>query len=303
MTFKADLFERLDKFLARTLPDHSRTKLARLIDERGVCVNGKTQKPSFLLTPGDTVEVTSPIQESVSHDLTPADIPVEIMYEDDQLLVVNKPRGLATHPAASLKEPSLVNALLGRGPLSPGSAAYRPGIVHRLDRETTGLLLVAKTDSAHWKLARQIAAKTAERRYVAVVEGKLGDEPLRIDAPIGRDRKNRLRMAVDPLGKAAVTHVRRLGEVGEGTVVAVRLETGRTHQIRVHLKAIGHPVVGDVVYNSHRTGLPLQLHAAYLSFDHPVSGERVCVYSAPPADFVGRTLVDEGGLGGVWLNF
>ena len=282
------------------LPDHSRTKLAKLVDERGVSVNSKAQKPSFLLTPGDTVEVTSPIKESVAHDLTPADIPVEILYEDDQLLVVNKPRGLATQPAASLKAPSLVNALLGRGALSSGSEPYRPGIVHRLDRETTGLLLVAKTDSAHWKLARQIAAKTAERRYVALIEGKIGDEPFRVDAPIGRDRKNRLRMAVDPLGKPAVTHVRKLGEVELGTVVMIQLETGRTHQIRVHLKAIGHPVVGDLVYNSHKTALPLQLHAAFISFDHPVTGERISIYSAPPEDFAGREFVAKQLVAGSW---
>ena len=293
MTFKADRFERLDKYLARVLPDHSRTKLAKLIEERGVSVNDKAQKPSFVLTPGDTVKVTRPVKESVAHDLTPADIPLDILYEDDQLLVVNKPRGLATHPAASLKEPSLVNALLGRSTLSAGSEPYRPGIVHRLDRETTGLLIVAKTDSAHWKLARQIAAKTAERRYVAVVEGELGGEPFRIDAPIGRDRKNRVRMAVDPLGKPAVTHVLRLGEVEQGTVVVVQLETGRTHQIRVHLKAIGHPVVGDVVYNLKKTALPLQLHAAFISFDHPLSGEKISIFSAPPDDFVGKGLATE----------
>jgi 23S rRNA pseudouridine1911/1915/1917 synthase len=287
--FIANQPERLDKFLSRMLPKHSRTKLVKLIDEEKVSVNGKPPKPSFILTPGDRVEVASEPEETPVHNLEPVAMDLEIVYEDDDLLVVNKPRGLATHPASSLKEPSLA-----RGVLSTGSAAFRPGIVHRLDKDTTGLLIVAKTDAAHAKLAKQIAERTTERRYVAVVQGHLDEEVFKVDAPIGRDRHNRLKMAIDPKGKSAVTHVRRLGRSDVGEVVVVRLETGRTHQIRVHLRAIGHPVIGDPLYGQLKTTLPLQLHAAYLSFDHPTTGKRMTMFVAPPADFVGGDLATEG---------
>lgn len=256
-------------------------------------MNGRPQKPSFLLTSGDEVFV-SEVEDAEAHlNLTPADIPLDVVFEDDHLLVVNKPRGLASHPARTLREPSLVNALLGRVPLSAGSANYRPGIVHRLDKDTTGLIVVAKTDQAHWNLARQIAAKAADRRYFAVVLGRLDQDSFRIDAPIMRDRSNRIKMAVDAKGKPAVTHVRRIGRVPEGDVIMVALETGRTHQIRIHLRAIGHPVIGDPIYGSGRPLLPLQLHAAFLRFQHPVSGETMEFYAAPPADFVAGDVVKE----------
>lgn len=234
------------------------------------------------------MEVAAEPSESAPHSLDPVQIELEIVYEDADLLVVNKPRGLATHPAASLREPSLVNALLSQHALSSGSAPFRPGIVHRLDKETTGLLVVAKNDAAHASLTKQIANKTAERRYAALVVGEIDQSFFKIDAPVARDRTNRLRMAVDPQGKNAITWIRQIATVREGTVVAARLETGRTHQIRIHLKAIGHPVLGDRLYNPQRSELPLQLHAGYLAFDHPVNGERVTAYVSPPEDFVAR---------------
>jgi 23S rRNA pseudouridine1911/1915/1917 synthase len=229
------------------------------------------------------------VPEAAAHDLSPADIPLEILLEDDVLLVVNKPRGLATHPAASLKEPSLVNALLGRSTtLSAGSADFRPGIVHRLDKDTSGLLVIAKTDAVHVKLARQIAGKTADRRYFAAVAGTPDQERFTINAPIGRDQRNRQKMAVDQHGKSAITHVKRIARLEAGFLVAVKLETGRTHQIRVHLRAIGHPVLGDRIYApaEYAKG-PLQLHAAFLAFDHPISGERVALFQPVPAEFLG----------------
>ena len=289
MDYLADTSERLDRFLSRVLPGHSRTKLALLATEGKVLVDGKIRKSSFALAPGMTVTLDAP-EESQPHDLTPADIPLEVLFENADLLVVNKPRGLAAHPAVSLKEPSLVNALLARGhTLSEAGGTFRPGIVHRLDKDTTGLLVVAKNDAAHVNLARQIEGKTAERRYFAVVRGVPDQEKFKMDAPIGRDPKSRQKMAVVPSGRRAVSHVLMLGRSDAGTVLAVRLETGRTHQIRVHLRSIGHPVVGDTVYGVKETeGLPMQLHAAYLSFDDPTTGERITCFAEPPEDFAGR---------------
>ncbi len=291
-TFTADSKDRLDRYLVRMMPEESRSRLAKWIEEHHVTVNGVQERSSFTVLPGMIVQVDT-IGVSEPHDLSPANIPLEIVYEDEHLLVVNKPRGLATHPAASLKEPSLVNALLGRGgTLSEGSASYRPGIVHRLDKETTGLLVVAKTDQAHANLAKQIEGKSAERTYLAIVGGDVSPHgtpgsDFTISAPIARDSRNRLKMTVDPKGKPAITHVRVVRKVDAGTLLECRLETGRTHQIRVHLRSMGLPVIGDTLYapKEFQTA-PLQLHAYKLCFDHPVSAARIEVQADPPPDFL-----------------
>ncbi|HVT13088.1 MAG TPA: RluA family pseudouridine synthase [Fimbriimonadaceae bacterium] len=294
MILIADGRERLDVFLARHLPQHSRTRLARLINEGGVLVDGSVGKPSLGLEPGMKVSLEEP-EPAPPHDLSPADIPLDVRYEDADLLVVNKQRGLAAHPAASLKEPSLVNALLARShSLSTAGGEFRPGIVHRLDKETTGLMIVAKNDAAHVRLARQIESKRAERRYLAVVAGDVERERFTINAPMARDKRDRMKMAVDPHGKEAVTHIKRIARLAEGTLIAARLETGRTHQIRVHLSAIGHPVLGDTLYapREYARG-PMQLHAAYLGLQQPTTGERIVVYAPPPADFLGADTASE----------
>lgn len=292
MVFIVDQTERLDKFLAKMLPEHSRSRLVKLVEAGVVLVDGKPQKASFHLIDGMSVSLDEP-GPSVVHDLTPADIPLEALYEDEDLLVVNKPRGLAAHPAASLKEPSLVNALLARNiTLSQTAGSFRPGIVHRLDKETTGLMVVAKTDQAHVKLAKQMESKTAERRYFAVVSGDIEQERFKIEAPIARNKHNRLLMAIDSTGKLAVTHVKRIKRMDQGMLIGARLETGRTHQIRVHLSAVGHPVLGDKLYAPKEfSSGPLQLHAGYLAFDHPSSNERVVVYAGPDESFYGAQLV------------
>ena len=297
MDFIVDQSERLDKFLARILPEHSRTKLAKLIAQGEVKVDGSKEKASFRLNPGMTVSLEAPA-ESSAHNLEPAVIDLDIVFEDDVLLVVNKPRGLASHPAASLKEASLVNALLSRShSLSQAGGDFRPGIVHRLDKDTTGLMVVAKTDAAHVALAKQIEGKEAERRYFAIVAGDVSQEKFRIDAPIARDKRNRLKMAVDPHGKPAATVVSRIARLDAGWLLAVKLETGRTHQIRVHLSSLGMPVLGDRIYapKAYQTG-PLQLHAAYLKFTHPVTGETVECYAKPPEDFLGQELAKQDSL-------
>lgn len=297
MRLEVDEAQRLDRFLALRLPEYSRTKLASLIQSGEVRVDGLARKPGFQLIPGMVIELEPP-PPAAPHDLTPADIALDIRYEDDDLLVVDKPRGLATHPAASLKEPSLVNALLARKhSLSGIGGDFRPGIVHRLDKDTTGLIIVAKSDFAHRALARQIERKEAERRYVAVVAGRVELERMIIRAPLARDKRNRMRMAVAPDGKAATTHVERLALRSEGSLLALRLETGRTHQIRVHLSSVGYPVLGDRLYAPKELAQgPMQLHAVLLAFTHPRTGARIEVFAAPPKDFLAWDQVTQAAL-------
>lgn len=287
-TLIADRTERLDQFLARMRPERSRTRWSEWVEAGHVHVAGEPAKPSTTLRAGVEVQILRAIEDRATHDLKPADIPLSILFEDEHLLLVDKPRGLATHPAASLNEPSLVNALLARGQaLSAGTEPWRPGIVHRLDKETTGLLLVAKTDAAHVGLARQIETRQAKRDYLAWVAGEVERTEWRIEAPIGRDPRNRQRMAVVPSGKPAATRVRLIRTWGGLSLLELGLETGRTHQIRVHLSAIGFPVLGDDLYapGKWKQG-PLQLHAYRIRFRHPATGEEIEVEAPPPADFL-----------------
>jgi 23S rRNA pseudouridine1911/1915/1917 synthase len=286
--------ERIDKYISQLFPEHSRSKLAKLVDDGLVLVNNSEVKSSFKLKIGDEIKILS-IPESEAHDLTPFEMPLEVLFEDEDLILINKPRGLASHPASSLKEPSLVNVLLARGgALSSVAGEFRPGIVHRLDKETTGVMVVAKNDASHANLAAQIEKKTAERRYFAVVAGEVDREKFTIDAPMARNKSNRQLMTVDMHGKNAVTHVKVLHRLFQGTLVACRLETGRTHQIRVHLRALGHPVLGDMLYAPKEwQGMPMQLHAAFMSILHPRTNEKIEVFCAPPSDFLGQEFAFE----------
>jgi len=287
---------RLDAFL-REQPDLdvSRAYVQRLIDAGLVLVNGSPSKPGYRVREGDVVEVDLP--EPRPAELVPEDIPLDVVHEDEDVIVINKPRDLVVHPAAGHVSGTLVNALLKHCPDLAGiNDVVRPGIVHRLDKDTTGLMVVAKSDLAFRDLSLQIRQRKVSRRYLALVHGNLPPDTGTVEAPIGRHPTDRKRMAVVERGsRRAVTHFVVKERFGVATLVEVTLETGRTHQIRVHFEAIGHPVVGDPVYGPQPPGLKLgnrrrglggqALHAYRLGFFHPRSKEWLLLEAPPPADF------------------
>ncbi|HEX3928292.1 MAG TPA: RluA family pseudouridine synthase [Gemmatimonadales bacterium] len=291
--------ERLDRFLADQL-QLSRTHSARLVAAKVVTVNGTVARASRTLERGDVLVVTLPEHEP-PRQLAPNPIDLDLVYEDDDIAVIDKPAGLVVHPAPGHWDDTLVNALVARGTTLAGGADGRPGIVHRLDRETSGLMLVAKTDLAHRRLGAMIAGRRVTRVYAALAWGHLDEPKVVIDAPIGRNLKDRKRMAILEAGRAARTDAFGIARLGPVELVRLELHSGRTHQIRVHLESIGHPVVGDPVYaggGARRiTGkgraearalealAPRQaLHAALLAFRHPVSGTPLRLASPWPAD-------------------
>lgn len=284
---EADEGVRLDVFLARE-SGLTRSAVKNAVEKCGATVNGTLRfKSGSELRAGDEVEFEPPAPEPLEAEA--ADIPIEIIYEDENFAVINKPRGMVVHQASSYRaNDTLVNALLFRlKDLSSINGVIRPGIVHRLDKDTTGLLVVAKNDEAHRSLQAQIAAKTAKRIYIALTDGNFREESGVIDAPIGRSKRDRKKMAVVEGGRCAVTHYTVLERFGRYTLVRFELETGRTHQIRVHSAHIGHPVTGDAVYGGSTAlfkGGQL-LHAGRLELDDPATGERK-VFEAPlPEDF------------------
>lgn len=284
---EADDGVRLDVFLARE-SGLTRSAVKNAVEKCGAAVNGTPRfKSGYELRAGDEVEFEPPAPEPLEAEA--ADIPVEIIYEDENFAVIDKPRGMVVHQASSYRaNDTLVNALLFRlKDLSSINGVIRPGIVHRLDKDTTGLLVVAKNDEAHRSLQSQIAAKTAKRIYIALTDGNFREESGVIDAPIGRSKRDRKKMAVVEGGRRAVTHYTVLERFGRYTLVRFELETGRTHQIRVHSAHIGHPVTGDAVYGGSTAlfkGGQL-LHAGRLELDDPATGERK-VFEAPlPEDF------------------
>ncbi len=285
---------RLDVYLCHHLPGFSRSRIQKLIEAGLVTVSARAAKASRQLGGGELLVISVPADEPP--EVAAQDIPLEIIFQDDYLAVLNKPTGMVTHPGAGVSSGTLVNALLHHlgGRLSGISGVLRPGIVHRLDKDTSGLLVVAKEDRAHRHLAEQIRAKTARRVYLALVEGSLPRDKGTIDKPVGRHPTRRKEMAIVPTGRHAVTHYEVVRRWPAYTLVKAALETGRTHQIRVHMADLGCPVVGDIVYNRKRTGSPgararlglkgHALHAAYLSFTHPVTGSLLEFEARLPED-------------------
>ncbi|USS89656.1 RluA family pseudouridine synthase [Fructilactobacillus cliffordii] len=277
---------RLDKLIANQFPDLTRSRVSKLIKDGAVLVNHQVQKPKYQAQLHDQVIIKIPTPEQL--DVTPEAIPLDVVYEDDQVIVVNKPQGMVVHPAPGHPNHTLVNALLAHTKLSSINGTFRPGIVHRIDKDTSGLLMVAKTDVAHQSLTKQLQEKTSRRKYLALVHGNIREDQGTIDAPLGRSFKDRKKQAVVPDGRHAVTHFRVLQRFGtDYTLVECELETGRTHQIRVHMQYINHPLVGDPLYGPRKTikGNGQFLHAAELGFTHPTTGKALDFHSPLPSIF------------------
>ena len=281
--------ERADQLIARLVPELTRSAAQRLLEEGAVTLAGRPVKKNYKTAPGDVLAVALPEPEPV--DAVPQDIPLDVVYEDGDVIVVNKPVGMVVHPAAGHPDGTLVNALLyhcGES-LSGINGALRPGIVHRIDRDTSGLLIAAKNDFAHQALAEQLQDHSLYREYEAVCVGTLREDAGTVDAPIGRHPVERKKMAVDRKnGRPAVTHWQVLGRYPGLTHLRCRLETGRTHQIRVHMAYIGHPLYGDTVYGSRKAAPDMTgqcLHAVSLTFRHPRTGEEITCSCPLPEDF------------------
>ena len=280
--------ERIDALLARALPELTRSAAQRLLAQGAVTKDGAPVKKNYKTAPGDTFVVTLP--DAAPSALVAQDLPLDVVYEDDDLIVVNKPRGMVVHPAPGHEDGTLVNALLAHcgDSLSGVGGALRPGIVHRIDRDTSGLIIAAKNDYAHQFLSAQLADHTLARTYECIVVGNLREDSGTVDAPIARDSRDRKRMAVVPGGRRAVTHWEVIARYPGYTHVRCRLETGRTHQIRVHMAYLGHPILGDTVYGAKKSvpGLTGQcLHAVGLQFIHPRTKDLVSLTCPLPEEF------------------
>ena len=280
--------KRIDAFVSENIDDMSRTMAQKLIDDGKVLVNSKRVKSSYKVETNDIVEVEIP--KPTETTIKAQDIPVPIIYEDDDIIVVNKPKGMVVHPANGNPDGTLVNAILSmcKGSLSGIGGEVRPGIVHRLDKDTSGLIIIAKNDKAHINMSKQIQDRLVTKKYIALVRGVLPEDEATIDMPISRSLKDRKKMDVNKNGKNAITHFKVLKRYNKYTLIEVKIDTGRTHQIRVHMSHIGYPIIGDEVYSNGKNEFGVEgqmLHAKSLDFKHPITGKQIHLEAPLPEYF------------------
>ena len=280
--------KRLDTYIPSVDTDITRTSAQRLIEDGNILVNGKNAKVSYKIQENDKISVEIPKPKQI--ELKAQDIPIEIIYEDSDIIVVNKPKGMVVHPANGNPDGTLVNAIMAicKDSLSGIGGEIRPGIVHRIDKDTSGLLIVAKNDNAHVKMSEQIKNHEVKKTYIALVRGVFKENEATIDMPIGRSTSDRKKMAVNKNGKNAITHIKVLKRFDKYTLLQVNIETGRTHQIRVHLSHIGYPIVGDYTYSNGKNEFDIIgqcLHAQKLEFKHPITQKDMCLEAELPQYF------------------
>lgn len=280
--------KRIDAFVSENIDDISRTMAQKLIDDGKILVNSKRVKSSYKVETNDIVEVEIPNPTETT--IKAQDIPVPIIYEDDDIIVVNKPKGMVVHPANGNPDGTLVNAILSmcKGSLSGIGGEVRPGIVHRLDKDTSGLIIIAKNDKAHINMSKQIQDRLVTKKYIALVRGVLPEDEATIDMPISRSLKDRKKMDVNKNGKNAITHFKVLKRYNKYTLIEVKIDTGRTHQIRVHMSHIGYPIIGDEVYSNGKNEFGVEgqmLHAKSLDFKHPITGKQIHLEAPLPEYF------------------
>ena len=284
--------ERIDKYITNRIPDLSRMMVQKLIEENQILVNEKTVKTSYSVQKGDKITITIP--EIKKTALKPQDIPLDIIYEDNDILVVNKAKGMVAHPAAGNPEGTLVNAVMAhcKENLSGIGGELRPGIVHRLDKDTSGLLIIAKNDKSHIQMSKQIQNREVKKIYIALVRGVIPENEATINMPIGRSIQDRKKMAVTKKGKEAITHFQVLERFDKYTLLKIKIDTGRTHQIRVHMAEIGYPVVGDILYSNGKNEFGIEgqmLHAISLDFKHPIT-QKLLHLKAPLPEYFEEVL-------------
>lgn len=284
---------RLDKVISKLEENLSREAIQRMIKNGAILVNGKAQKPSYKTAVGDIITLEEEIPKEI--DLKPQEMPLDIIYEDNDILIINKEKGIVVHPGNGNPDGTLVNAVMAKckNSLSGIGGKIRPGIVHRIDKDTSGLIIIAKNDASHINLSEQIQKRLVKKTYIALVRGVIKENEATINMPIGRNAKDRKKMAVTKTGKEAISHFKVLKRYNGYTLLEVNIETGRTHQIRVHLSEIGYPIVGDGVYSNGKNPFKIEgqmLHAAKLKFKHPTTGKEV-TFAAPLPEYF-KNIID-----------